>query len=210
MKEDNKKQTNLKEQKNEANVKEIKQESKNLKDNSGNEKKESVKQDEQANNKVEENKQQETKKKNKLRRNLVLVVFIVALAIIYIIERGEYLEIKEIGENYISMFWQNVRNIGITAILNFSIIFTVMYVTTTKIKNGLKTFFEDEKKIMPKLPQKSISFIVAILVTIFTSNLILEKALPCFYNTQFVTTDSVFGLDIGYFVFIWPFLELMH
>lgn len=209
MKEDNKKQTNLKEQKNEANVKEIKQESKNLKDNSENEKKESVKQDEQANNKVEENKQQETKKKNKLRRNLVLVVFIVALAIIYIIERGEYLEIKEIGENYISMFWQNVRNIGITAILNFSIIFTVMYVTTTKIKNGLKTFFEDEKKIMPKLPQKSISFIVAILVTIFTSNLILEKALPCFYNTQFVTTDSVFGLDIGYFVFIWPFLELI-
>ena len=34
---------------------------------------------------------------------------------------------------------------------------------------GLKTFFDDEKKPMPKLPQKSIAFIVAILVTIFTS-----------------------------------------
>ena len=62
---------------------------------------------------------------------------------------------------------------------------------------------------MPKLPQKSIAFIIATIVTIATSGYILQKALPCFYNTQFVATDPVFALDIGYFVFIWPFLELI-
>ena len=161
---------------------------------------------ENKDNKTAEN---EKAKKSKIRRRIVIAVFILALIIAYIIERGDYLEIKEIGENYISIFWQNMQYISITAIVNFLVVFTIMYTTTSRVKQGLKTFFDDEKKPMPKLPQKSISFIVAILVTIFTSSYILEKALPCFYNTQFVATDPVFGLDIGYFVFIWPFLELI-
>lgn len=160
-------------------------------------------------NKKEETKTSENHKQNKIRKTIVTIVLILAAIILYIIERGQYLEIKEIGENYLPIFWQNLRNISITEILNFIIIFTVIYISTSKIKNGLKTFFEDEKKAMPKLPQKSIAFIIATIVTIATSGYILQKALPCFYNTQFVATDPVFGLDIGYFVFIWPFLELI-
>lgn len=160
-------------------------------------------------NKKEETKTSEKHKQNKIRKTIVTIVLILAAIILYIIERGQYLEIKEIGENYLPIFWQNLRNISITAILNFIIVFTVIYISTSKIKNGLKTFFEDEKKAMPKLPQKSIAFIIATIVTIATSGYILQKALPCFYNTQFVATDPVFGLDIGYFVFIWPFLELI-
>ena len=159
-----------------------------------------------------ENKNQvkeEKKTHSKLRRNLVLIVFAIALIVIYIIQRGEYIEIKEIGENYISMFWQNFRFISITAVINFAIVFSLIYWTTSRIKKGLKTFFDDEKKPMPKLPQKSIAFIVGVLVTIFTSNLILQKALMCFNSTQFVVPDPVFGYDIGYFVFVWPFIELV-
>lgn len=159
--------------------------------------------------KKEEAKVNENKKQNKGRKTIVTIVLILAAIILYIIERGQYLEIKEIGENYLPIFWQNLRNISITAILNFIIVFTVIYISTSKIKDGLKTFFEDEKKAMPKLPQKSIAFIIATIITIATSGYILQKALPCFYNTQFVATDPVFGLDIGYFVFIWPFLELI-
>lgn len=160
-------------------------------------------------NKKEETKTSEKHKQNKIRKTIVTIVLILAAIILYIIERGQYLEIKEIGENYLPIFWQNLRNISITAILNFIIVFTVIYISTSKIKDGLKTFFEDEKKAMPKLPQKSIAFIIATIITIATSGYILQKALPCFYNTQFVATDPVFGLDIGYFVFIWPFLELI-
>ena len=159
--------------------------------------------------KKEEAKVNENEKQNKVRKTIVTIVLILAAIILYIIERGQYLEIKEIGENYLPIFWQNLRNISITAILNFLIVFTVIYISTSKIKDGLKTFFEDEKKAMPKLPQKSIAFIIATIITIATSGYILQKALPCFYNTQFVATDPVFGLDIGYFVFIWPFLELI-
>ena len=182
-----------------------------------NDKKQESNEQEKSNNEVKAEQQakpantetESTTKKRKTRKKLVLAVLAIALLIIYIVERGEFLEIKEIGENYISMFWQNMKYRGIVAVVNFLAIFTLTYTTTTKVKRGLKVFFEDEKKEMPKLPQKSISFIFATLVTIGTTGMIVEKALPCFFNTQFVTTDPALGLDIGFFVFILPFLKFI-
>ena len=194
-----------------------------------NDKKQESNEQEKSNNEIKAEQQEETKneeqtvqqakpantetesttKTRKTRKKLVLAVLAIALLIIYIVERGEFLEIKEIGENYISMFWQNMKYRGIAAVVNFLAIFTLTYTTTTKVKRGLKVFFEDEKKEMPKLPQKSISFIFATLVTIGTTGMIVEKALPCFFNTQFVTTDPALGLDIGFFVFILPFLKFI-
>ena len=75
-------------------------------------------------------------KKSKTRRRIVLAVFAIALITAYVVERGEYLEIKEIGENYISIFWQNLQNISITAIINFVLSFSTMYITTSRVKKG--------------------------------------------------------------------------
>lgn len=139
-----------------------------------NDKKQESNEQEKSNNEVKAEQQEETKneeqtvqqakpantetesttKKRKTRKKLVLAVLAIALLIIYIVERGEFLEIKEIGENYISMFWQNMKYRGIAVVVNFLAIFTLTYTTTTKVKRGLKVFFEDEKKEMPKLPQK--------------------------------------------------------
>lgn len=193
----------------EPKTEEIKEENVELKVEKNKEENEKTKKEEVKEEVKKEEKQDDKKAKRKTRRKIVLAVLLVAIFIIYIVERGEFLEIKEIGENYVSMFWQNVEYRGIIAVLNFVTIFTLVYTTTTRIKKGLKVFFDDEKKPMPKLPQKSIAFIVATLVTIFTTGMIMEKALPCFFNTQFVTTDPALGLDIGFFVFIWPFLEFI-
>ncbi len=193
----------------EPKTEEIKEENVELKVEKNKEENEKTKKEEVKEEVKKEEKQDDKKAKRKTRRKIVLAVLLVAILIIYIVERGEFLEIKEIGENYVSMFWQNVEYRGIIAVLNFVTIFTLVYTTTTRIKKGLKVFFDDEKKPMPKLPQKSIAFIVATLVTIFTTGMIMEKALPCFFNTQFVTTDPALGLDIGFFVFIWPFLEFI-
>ena len=154
-------------------------------------------------------KKQVKNKDSRIKRNIVLIVLAITLIIIYIVQRGEYLEIKEIGENYIPTFWKNFRYIGIVGIINFIITFSIIYFTTSRVKKGLKIFFEDEKREMPRLPQKSIAFIIAIIITVFSSNYILQKALMCFNNAQFVIEEPVFGYDIGYFVFIWPFIELI-
>ena len=165
---------------------------------------------------MEENKQQiETEekiivnKKSKTRFFVVLTVAVIAFIITYIIFRGTYLETLEIGENYISVFWQNVKYMSITIAINFIVVYFMVYITNLKIKKGLKEFFEQEKRTMPKLINKSVAFIAAILVSAFTSNILFEKAMLCFNNAQFGIQDPIFGLDIGYFVFQKPFIELL-
>ena len=65
---------------------------------------------EQAN--IEKDKAKTDTKKIKKRkiRTYIVLLFIALVAIVgYIIYRGEYLEILEIGEQYTSIFWQNVN-----------------------------------------------------------------------------------------------------
>lgn len=154
-------------------------------------------------------KEKQIKNISKKRLFIVLAVAIITIIISYILFRGTYLETLEIGENYINVFWQNIRHMSITLIINFIVIYLIIYITNTKIKKGLKEFFDQEKKQMPKLINKSVAFIAAIFISAVTSNLILEKAMLCFSGTKFGMQDSIFGLDIGYFVFQKPFVEFL-
>lgn len=148
-------------------------------------------------------------KKSKKRMIIVSIVFVIALIVAYVLFRGTYLETIEIGEQYISVFWQNIKYTTITFIINFLTIYFMIYITNTKIKKGLKEFFVQENKEMPKLVNKSIAFVGALLISAITSNIILQKAMLCFNNAQFGMQDPIFGLDIGYFIFQKPFIELM-
>lgn len=152
--------------------------------------------------------EKQIKKKSKTRFFIVLAVAIITLIIGYILFRGTYLEIMEIGENYINVFWQNIKYKLVALVINFVLIYSMIYITNTKIKKGLKEFFDQEKKQMPKLLNKSIAFISAIVISSLTTNFILEKAMLCFNSAGFGSQDPIFGLDIGYFVFQKPFIEL--
>ena len=155
------------------------------------------------------NKEKVNVKKSKKRMIIVSIVFVIALIVAYVLFRGTYLETIEIGEQYISVFWQNIKYTTITFIINFLTIYFMIYITNTKIKKGLKEFFVQENKEMPKLVNKSIAFVGALLISAITSNIILQKAMLCFNNAQFGMQDPIFGLDIGYFIFQKPFIELM-
>lgn len=159
---------------------------------------------------VDEKIQEQTKhKKSKKRLLIVLAVTILTIIIGYILFRGSYLEMLEIGENYVNVFWKNIQYMSITLLINFAIIYTLVYYTNIKIKKGLKEFFEQENKTMPKFLNKSVAFITAIVVSAVTSSFILEKALMCINSSKFGITDTIFGLDIGYFMFTKPFIELV-
>ena len=111
---------------------------------------------------MEENK---TKKKSKTRMTLVLLFVIIFAIGSYINLRGTYLQYKELGENYIQTFFTNINYKYTIFGINFIILYFLIYNTTRGIKKGLKVFFDKEKKVMPKIPNKSISFIVSIIVS---------------------------------------------
>ena len=146
--------------------------------------------------------------KKSRKRMYVVLLFMLFIAIIgYIIFRGEYLEILEIGEEYISIFWQNVNYTAITFVINFILLFAIIYINNNRIKKALRPFFESEKKQMPKLPNKSISFIISVLVSAITTEIILNQYMLFTNATWFGINDPVFGMDIGYFMFQKPFIE---
>ena len=135
-----------------------------------------------------------------------LIVFAIYLAITL---RGEYLQTLQIGEEYISIFKQNVKyKVGI-ALANFALLYIATYITNRFIKRGLKKFFDEDKKQMPKLPNKSISLIFSVIVSIITSKLITEKAMLAINTAWFGVNDPIFNLDIGYYMFQKPFIESM-
>ena len=122
--------------------------------------------------------QKTNKEKSQKKKRMWIVAFFALLTAIvaYVLLRGTYLETLEIGEVYINSFWQNVRYMVVTLIVNFGVIYLLVYMTNLKIKKGLKVFFDQEHKEMPKLLNKYIAFIAAVLISALTSGMIKEKA----------------------------------
>ena len=131
--------------------------------------------------KIEE-KNQESKKR---RRKIVLAITAIVLAICYIYARGNYLEMKEIGEKYIEVFKKDFIYTIITFVVNFIILFFSFYFTNKTIRKGLKVFFDDEKKEMPKFPNKSVSFVIALIGSLLSTKMLLNKILLCFSGSRF-------------------------
>ena len=125
------------------------------------------------------------KRKTRIRTILVYVVAVIAFLILYINLRASYLEIKEIGEEYTGVFFTNLFNTALVGIFNFIFVFSLIYFSTKKIKAGLKTFFDAEKKEEKRIPQKSISFIIA------TISSIISTFLP-FKSGNFISTALTF------------------
>ena len=154
-------------------------------------------------------KQEKAPKKSRARMYIVLLFILLVAIVGYIIYRGEYLEVLEIGEQYVSIFWQNVNYTAIAFAINFVLLFCIIYINNNRIKKALKPFFESEKRTMPKLPNKSISLILSVIVSAITTEVILNQYMLFSNSTWFGRTDPVFGLDIGFFMFQKPFIETL-
>ena len=145
--------------------------------------------------------------KNQKRVTFVICLLFIFSLYMYITVRGDYLQILGIGQEYIEIFKNNLIQKTIVFIIGFALMFTSASITTLFIKRGLKKFFEEDKKEIPKLPNKSISLLFGIIAGIFFTHTITEKAILSFNNAWFTKTDPIFNLDIGYYVFQKPFIE---
>ena len=156
---------------------------------------------------VTTDKKVEAPKKSKIRMIIVIAFLIVFALATFISLRGSYLETLEIGENYLEVFWKNVRYKYVTMAVVFLLLFLVLYLTNRSIKKGLKNFFEQEKKEMPKLPNKSISLILGAIISVLVAGPLSKQLMLMFNNAWFGSTDPIFDMDIGYYIFQKPFIE---
>jgi len=149
-------------------------------------------------------------KKLKIIKTISVISFIILFALYsYISYRAEYLQILEIGEEYLSVFNTNNEYKIKIFLGSFAFLFLIISITNTSIKKGLKVFFDDEKKQVPKLPNKSIAFILSVIGGVILTSVFLEKIMLFLNNTWFGISDPVFGMDIGFFLFQKPLIELV-
>lgn len=142
------------------------------------------------------------------KRQIFVIAFLVIFAIYaYIAIRGSYLEMLGIGERYVEIFKQNITQKIQVFIVSFLIAYIMTYITTKFIRRGLKHFFNEDKKEMPKLPNKSISLAFGAIVGIIMTMTITQKALLAFSGRKFWLNDPIFGLDVSYYIFQKPFIE---
>lgn len=150
----------------------------------------------------------EKKKVLTLRRILVTAFLIICVIVAYINFRGSYLEYKELGENYLKTFLTKEKYQYSVLIINFILVYIIMYFTGRSIKKGLKVFFEQENKKMPKLPNKSIAIVVSIIESLIVQQKFTPNIILCISNTSFREVDPIFNLDVSFFMFIEPLLKM--
>lgn len=148
------------------------------------------------------------KKKGKLRMILVILFIIIFALGTYISLKGSYLEYKELGESYVDIFQTNLKYKYYIMGINFLFLYIVMYFTNRGIKKGLKEFFDQEKKPMPKLLNKSISLVISAIGSVIVSSILLNKIILFTSNVSFGINDPIFNMDISYYMFIKPVIEI--
>ncbi len=152
----------------------------------------------------------EHKKNSKIGRiNLVLFFLIVFVIVSYIGLRGSYLEYLELGEKYTSVFFTNITYKYSIMAINFVLLYFIIYLTNRGIKKGLKPFFQSENKEMPKLLNKSLALIISAIVSIIVSTIFMQKLMICTNGTAFGIQDVVFNIDISYYMFQRPIIEML-
>lgn len=156
---------------------------------------------------IQKNSTTKDNKKSKIRMILVIVFILLFLVISYISLRGSYLEYKELGQNYEQVFFTNMQYRYTIYAVCFVAIYILMYLINRGIRKGVKIFFEKEKSKMPKLPNKSISLIVATLLSVIMGSAIMQKIILYIGNTSFGITDPIFNMDIAYYMFQKPLIE---
>lgn len=157
---------------------------------------------------AQDNKQ--TKEKKYFKRVILVLLFLAIVSLfLYIDIRGEYLQIQELGEQYVKAFTERLQYNTYSFIAIFIISYLIIYITTIFIKKGLKKFFLEENKEIPKLPNKSISLIFAVIISLIISPAIAERFILAINPTHFGIADSIFNMDIGYYIFQKPFAEMI-
>jgi len=139
---------------------------------------------------------------------IVVVLVLLTMATVYIY--GEYISIKELGDEYLSVFLKDITVKAVSVITSFALVFIVFYITTSIIK---KVSYNMISVPADYLKKRGMVTIITIIVSLFASTRISGNVyntfLPFLNSVSFGIKDPVFGNDVGYYVFVRPFLDAL-
>lgn len=118
----------------------------------------------------------------------------------------DYIQIREIGAEYVGTFFTNIK-VRLTAqAVGFLIVFAVFTVNNLVMRRILIKENGDLALVSKIAPLILVTFIISFIAGHFISDSVYSSFLTFANSTAFNRTDPVFGQDIGYYLFIRPFM----
>ncbi len=144
----------------------------------------------------------------------VLMIIFVLFVLIYIFGKGvseyfNYIEVKEIGENFTTVFWKNFALKFIVQGIWFMIIFLVSMFSMLFARMNISNLSVDCGILKRKRNIVFLSILAGIFFSSAFSENLVDKYLMFANGGAFNIKDPVFGTDIGYYVFKRPFLVML-
>ncbi|MBE7024048.1 MAG: UPF0182 family protein [Ruminococcaceae bacterium] len=132
----------------------------------------------------------------------------VVLVLLYYFGKGyfEYIKVKEVGDQYVSVFFKNLFTAVTVRGISFLVALVSVLVSILFLRRNLSKL-NIERGLFDSLGTSLVlSIVAAVFLSGFLDNGISDKFLVFSKPQWFGTTDPVFGRDIGYYVFQRPFV----
>lgn len=151
-------------------------------------------------------------KREKTKRVVKKVGFVISilviLAIVFSIAFDLFLEliqIKEIGRNFVSVFWKNFYVKLSVQVVSFMILFFVFFVNNAVIKRNIERIVGKISLLKKNILNVIVSVLLALIASRYLENNLYIKFLTFKHSKPFNIKDPIFNKDVGYYVFERPF-----
>lgn len=118
----------------------------------------------------------------------------------------EYIQIKEIGQQYVGVFGTNIKVRLIAQAVSLLIVFVLFGANNFVLRKILMKDHDDLPLISKIMPMLLLTFIISFIASRFISDSVYDEFLTFANSTAFGRVDPVFSNDIGYYLFQRPFM----
>lgn len=142
----------------------------------------------------------------------IKVIVILAIIVLALLTLGlssfsyvmEYWQIKEIGENFVQVFWKNITYQLTTQAVGFAVFFAVIFINLLALKKFGLSKKRDLAIVQKKWPYIVVSLFLAYFLSDALSADLYKTVMLAVNGESFGTNDPLFGQDVGYYVFLRP------
>ncbi|MBO5453807.1 MAG: UPF0182 family protein [Clostridia bacterium] len=141
--------------------------------------------------------------------SIVLTILVVLLLVCFFSVRiyVQYLEISDVGNNFIYAYFKNLLVDVTVFILSSLILFCFFQFNTYMVKKNLNNESITTNFLSNKNYFNFLNFSISIITSVFNCRLLSKNFLLCFNAIQFNRVEEVSGLDLSFFFFVKPFVD---
>ena len=140
---------------------------------------------------------------------LLIGVFFVLLIVVSIVGYHfymEYIQIKEIGDNFVSVFSKNLITKVAVQGISWFVVFLMIFGTFMRIRSTMLKIDVSFDFLKKKFPLCVLSLVFAFFASNFIKDAVYTRFLMFSNAGKWGMTDPIFGQDLSYYVFIRPFV----